>query len=76
MINKFRKTTDQSAADVLDELSLEDWETEFPLIDVCLREAIRINLTGTIFRTNISGKDLPIPGSGELIPPGSHVVSF
>jgi cytochrome P450 len=52
--------------------SVEAWENEFPDIDLCLRDSIRLNLLGTAMRRNISGKDLPTP-NGEIIPPGAFV---
>ncbi|KAF2263282.1 cytochrome P450 6A1 [Lojkania enalia] len=54
----------------LDDIPLEAWENEFPNIDVCLRDSIRINLLGTAFRKNVSGKAIPI-GNGEVIPPNA-----
>lgn len=64
----------QSAADVLDTLDIEAWETEFPIIDLCLRETIRLQLTGAAFRKNTSGANVPIGDRGEVIPPGAYAV--
>jgi cytochrome P450 len=75
VLAKFRESPDQSPADVLDTLSLEDWENEFKLIDLCLRETIRLGLPGTSFRTNIGAADIPIGNTGEVVPPGAHAVS-
>ncbi len=61
----------QSAADVLAGLAIEDWETAFPLADLCLRETIRLGMPGTGFRKNTTGRDLPIGGTGEVIPAGA-----
>lgn len=65
---KHRKSASQTPAEVLATLSLDDWESEFPLIDLALRETIRFQLVGTAFRKNISGKDVPIGKSGEVVP--------
>lgn len=71
VISRHRKSTEQSAADVLDTLTLEEWENEFPVIDICLRESIRIVVPGCMFRKNTSGSDIPIGDTGEVIPHGS-----
>lgn len=56
----------------LDDVPLEAWESEFPIVDMCLRDSIRLNLLGTAFRKNISGREIPI-GNGEVIPPNAFV---
>lgn len=38
---------------------LEAWDFEFPDIDLCLREVIRLQLSGTSFRKN-TGPDIPL----------------
>ena len=52
-----------------DNLSLKDqlmhvpcdaWEAEFPVLDICLKESIRLSTNGTSFRQNVSGQDIPI----------------
>ncbi|KAK7741914.1 hypothetical protein SLS62_010891 [Diatrype stigma] len=60
-----------SIADVLSGLAIEDWESEFPSVDLCLRESIRLGLPGTGFRKNVSGRDIPIGATGEVIPHGA-----
>lgn len=40
-------------------LPIEAWENEFPLIDLCLREVIRLQLSGTASRKNL-GPDIPL----------------
>jgi cytochrome P450 len=54
-------------------LPLEAWESEFPLIDMCLRESIRIQLLGTAFRKNISANAIPTGMGDEVIPSGAYV---
>ncbi|KAI1353474.1 cytochrome P450 [Xylaria sp. FL0043] len=71
VIAKHRVSRSQSPLDVLKELSLETWESEFPQLDSCLREGIRLATPGTAFRKNISGKDIVIGNTGEVIPNGS-----
>jgi cytochrome P450 len=40
---------------------------------MCLRDSIRLQLLGTAFRRNISGKDIPTGVGNEVIPPGAFV---
>lgn len=53
-------------------LPLEAWETDFPVLDWCLRDCIRLTATGATFRQNISGKDIVI--GDEVVPKDSYVV--
>lgn len=57
----------------LDDVPLEAWESEFPVVDLCLRDSIRLSLLGTAMRRNISGKALPTGHGNEVIPPGAFV---
>jgi cytochrome P450 len=57
----------------LNDVPLEAWEAEFPVVDLCLRDSIRLSLLGTAMRRNISGKALPIGDGDEVIPPGAFV---
>ncbi|XPS91751.1 Sterol 14-alpha-demethylase [Ascochyta lentis] len=57
----------------LDDVPLEAWEAEFPIVDLCLKDSIRINLLGTAFRKNISGRSLPTGNGMEVIPPNAVV---
>jgi cytochrome P450 len=57
----------------LDDVPLEAWEAEFPIVDMCLRDAIRLNLLGTALRKNISGRAIPTGNGKEVIPPGAFV---
>ncbi|KAI0203162.1 cytochrome P450 6A1 [Astrocystis sublimbata] len=74
VIAKHRSAPSQSRADVLGSLTIEEWEGEFPLIDLALRETIRFCLPGATFRKNTSGKDIPIGTSGEVIPDGAYAI--
>ncbi len=73
-VAKYRYSTHQSPIDVLNTLSLEDWEAEFPIIDLSLRESIRLGLTGTDFRKNTGDRDIQIGKTGEVIPKGTYAV--
>ena len=66
-----RTRPEESTVDMLDTLTVEEWEAEFPLVDLCLREAIRLGLPGMSCRKNLSDHDIPIAGTGEVIPPGA-----
>ncbi|KAI0193553.1 cytochrome P450 6A1 [Xylaria flabelliformis] len=74
VIAKHRTSPKQSRADVLSTLTIEEWEGEFPLIDLALRETIRFCLPGATFRKNMSGHDVPIGNSGEVVPNGAFVI--
>ncbi|RYO88763.1 hypothetical protein DL766_005187 [Monosporascus sp. MC13-8B] len=70
-VARHRREESQTPADVLSTLTVDDWESEFPLIDLCLRESIRMNLPGTAFRKNVSSRDIPVGSAGEVIPAGA-----
>ncbi|KAK4704365.1 hypothetical protein P7C70_g1842, partial [Phenoliferia sp. Uapishka_3] len=38
------------------EIPIEAWETEFPVLDLCLKDTIRLHLQGAALRRNISGR--------------------
>ncbi|KAK2597419.1 hypothetical protein QQS21_005967 [Conoideocrella luteorostrata] len=73
-IAKHRYSEDESRATVLSRLTMDDWEKEFPLIDLCLRESIRLTMPGATFRKNIGGKDIKIDNSDEIIPKNTFAV--
>ena len=57
----------------LDDVPLEAWEADFPMVDLCLKDSIRLNLLGTAFRKNISGHPIPTGKGMEVIPPNAVV---
>lgn len=57
----------------LDDVPLEAWESDFPVVDLCLKDSIRLNLLGTAFRKNISGRPIPTGNGMEVIPPDAVV---
>ncbi|KAK0636368.1 cytochrome P450 6A1 [Bombardia bombarda] len=73
-LNKHRVSADQSPVDILALLTVDDWESEFPMLDLCSRETIRLQMAGTAIRKNIGGKDVPIGKSGEVIPKDGFAV--
>lgn len=48
------------------------WEGEFPIVDACLKDSIRLQMSGAAFRKNISGVDIPLNGT-EVIPRDAFV---
>lgn len=73
MASKYAIDTKAPLSDQLSYVPLEAWEAEFPILDLCLRESIRLNLPGTAFRQNVSGRDVKV--GDEVIPDGHYVVS-
>jgi sterol 14-demethylase len=75
-VAKHRTSAVQCPSDILDTLTLEEWEAEFPVVDACLREAIRVAMPGAVFRKNTSGSDIAIgkskTGAAAVIPSGSY----
>ncbi|KAK4565693.1 hypothetical protein LTR86_003541 [Recurvomyces mirabilis] len=50
---------------------IEAWENEFPIVDMCLKESMRLQSSGSFFRKNVSDHAVPINKEGtEVIPPG------
>lgn len=74
-ISKHRATTKQTPLEILKTLTVDDWESEFNLIDLCLRESIRLQTVGAAFRKNISKRDVVIGDTGEVIPPGAFAAT-
>lgn len=74
VLAKHRTSKEQTPMDVFNKLTVEEWETEFPLIDLCLRECIRFQMVGTAFRRNISDEDVVIGKSGEAVPKDAFAV--
>lgn len=52
-------------------MPLSAWESSFPSIDICYKEAIRMWVAFPMGRLNNSPDPIPIPGTNEVIPPGS-----
>ncbi|KAF2725222.1 cytochrome P450 [Polychaeton citri CBS 116435] len=57
------------------EIPIDAWENEFPTIDVCLKDCIRLSMGGVGFRRNTSKVNVPIGNSTtEVIPPQAFAV--
>ena len=71
-----RYAPDESAPlkERLMQVPIEAWEGEFPVIDMCLKDCIRLQLSGAAFRKNTSGADIPLNKAGtEVIPKDAYV---
>lgn len=64
---------DEPLLDRLEQLPLEAWEQGFPIIDICLKDSIRLQAAGSGFRKNLSGKPLPLE-NGQVLPPDGFLV--
>ncbi|CAM1502719.1 Fc.00g074950.m01.CDS01 [Cosmosporella sp. VM-42] len=69
-----RRYETESPVEIFQRLTLEEWESEFSLIDLGLRDSIRLNIPGASMRKNISGKDITIGDTGEVIPKDAYAV--
>ncbi|OLN96761.1 Obtusifoliol 14-alpha demethylase 1 [Colletotrichum chlorophyti] len=74
VVSRRRRNEEESPEEVLSRMSMEEWEADFPLIDLGLKETIRHTITGCGFRYNGSGKDIAIGDSGEVVPKEAFVV--
>jgi hypothetical protein len=72
---KYRTSENQTPADVLQTLSVDAWESEFPSLDLGIQDSIRLNLMGASMRQNISGKDIVLGDTGVIIPKNAFAVS-
>lgn len=73
-IKKHRLKADESVVDILHRFTLQDWETEFPLLELAMRETMRFTMSGTIVRKNVGGKKVPVGDTGSFIPPDGLAV--
>ncbi|RAH41256.1 cytochrome P450 [Aspergillus brunneoviolaceus CBS 621.78] len=57
--------------DQLDAIPLDAWESFFPSIDLCFKEAIRMWVAFPMIRLNMAPHAVPIPGTAEVVPAGT-----
>jgi cytochrome P450 len=69
---KHSKDPKASLVDQLSSLPIEVWETEFPMLELCLRDSIRLQLVGTAMRKNVTGHDVKI--GNAIVPHGTYVM--
>ncbi|CAG8976008.1 hypothetical protein HYALB_00007535 [Hymenoscyphus albidus] len=70
---KYCPDTDAPLSQQLTYVPVEAWESEFPALDLCLKDSIRLQLLGAAFRKNTSGREIPTGVGDEVIPPGAYV---
>ncbi len=70
---KHSKNKGAPLVDQLDSIPLDAWESSFPSIDLCLKEAIRMWVAFPMLRVNLASESIPIPRTGEVIPAGAFV---
>ncbi|THW45271.1 cytochrome P450 6A1 [Aureobasidium pullulans] len=75
---KYDRDTSKTFAERLANVPLEAWEHELPTIDLCLRDSIRLNASGSMFRKNDSTKsvkiaDFEVPAGGYVAYPIADV---
>lgn len=75
IIEKHRSSELEHRINIFQRLSLKDWETEFPLLRLTIKESIRFTMAGAVVRKNISKKDLAIGNTQHVIPKNSIAVS-
>ncbi|KAF4589164.1 cytochrome P450 6A1 [Ophiocordyceps camponoti-floridani] len=68
------RLANETPAKTLTRLSLSDWESDFPLVELAMRETIRLIGRGVCMRKNVSGSDVEIGTSGCVIPRGAYAV--
>lgn len=69
---QYSKDKNATMLEQLDHIPLEAWETSFPSLDLCYKEAMRIWVAFPMGRFNDTPNAIPIPGTDEVIPPGSY----
>ncbi|KAI9728476.1 MAG: hypothetical protein M1828_003878 [Chrysothrix sp. TS-e1954] len=71
-----RYASDPSAplASQLEAIPQHEWETGFQVIQMCIRDSIRVQLHGAFLRLNVSGEDIEIPGTAAKSPTGKPEV--
>jgi len=72
-VEKYTPGDKDSLPDRLAKIPLEGWENDFPTVEMCLKESIRLQMPGTAFRRNVSKKEISI-NDKDVIPPGAFVV--
>jgi len=74
IVEKYYTGKEALLVDRLSSLPIEVWQNKFQFIDLCLKDSIRIQLLGTGFPKNISGRDVQV--GDKIIPNGAFVVCF
>ncbi|PQE32897.1 cytochrome P450 6A1 protein [Rutstroemia sp. NJR-2017a WRK4] len=71
VLNKYAPDRSMPLTQRFEAIPIEAWESEFPLLECCLKDSIRLQLLGTMYRRNIDTRDVKI--GNEIIPSGAFV---
>ncbi|KAG8879820.1 hypothetical protein FRB97_001351 [Tulasnella sp. 331] len=71
---KYAADPDASLPQQLLSVPLEAWESELPILELCLKETLRLHLQSPLLRRNISDNDFKV--EDEVIPKGAVVFFF
>ncbi|PQE04899.1 cytochrome P450 6A1 protein [Rutstroemia sp. NJR-2017a BBW] len=74
VVDKYAPDCSMPLTQRFEAIPIEAWELEFPLLECCLKDSIRLQLLGTMYRRNIDIGDVKI--GNEIIPSGAFVVSI
>ncbi|KAK8117712.1 cytochrome P450 6A1 [Apiospora kogelbergensis] len=74
VVAEHRLSETEPLVDILQRLSLRDWETKFGVLQSTITESIRFTMAGAVVRKNISGKDMKIGNTRYVIPNGSLAI--
>ncbi|PLB39442.1 cytochrome P450 [Aspergillus candidus] len=72
VLSRYRSSPQETPLHILQRIPLETWESDLPVLELCLRECIRMHLTATTYRRNCSDREIPIGETGEVIPGGAY----
>ncbi|TLD05349.1 uncharacterized protein PgNI_09485 [Pyricularia grisea] len=75
MVKKHR-LPGQTSFEAIRRLTFLQLVHQFPIIDACIKETIRFQMPTAGFRQNVSGTDIPIGNTGEIIPRDAYAVEF
>lgn len=76
MIGKHKLPGIEAIAATLGCLTMENWETKFPLIQCALKETLRFTMAGTIVGKNINDKDSLLRDTSMVVPSDSLAASI
>ncbi|KAL2075095.1 hypothetical protein VTL71DRAFT_37 [Oculimacula yallundae] len=71
-VTKYSPDSEASLSDRLAALPLQAWEKDFSMLELCLKESMRVQGQGVFQRRNISGEDVSV--GGEVVPNGAFAL--
>lgn len=72
VVDKYAPDRSMPLTQRFEAIPIEAWESELPLLDCCLKDSIRLQLLGTMYRRNMGSSDVKI--GNEVIPSGAFMV--